>query len=129
VGLLVCDFHLGNGEDAFDVIREVRARTDERLPVILVSGDTSSATARAADRIGACHRVSKPVDAEALIDLCHRLLERYWAERGCSDSPTFDDASRELTRFHGLLPTNGSGDLAELGGKVIDRIVERHYAD
>ena len=74
LGLLICDYHLSDGQNGVDAIREIRARTDPRVPAILVSGDTSSSITQLLDELELCHLLRKPVDAEALLDLSQRML-------------------------------------------------------
>jgi len=73
-GLLICDYHLGNGETGIDAIRKIRGQTGASVPAILVTGDTSSSIARALEELDGCHLMSKPVDAGALFELAERLL-------------------------------------------------------
>jgi two-component system, sensor histidine kinase len=74
--LLICDFHLDRGETGIDAIRAIRETAQQSVPAILVSGDTSSAMPKALQRIdGGCHLLSKPVDADELLDLVARLLD------------------------------------------------------
>ena len=74
LSLLVCDYHLADGETGADAIRKLRSNLDGSVPVILVTGDTSSSIGRALDEIEDCHLMSKPVDAAVLFDLAERLL-------------------------------------------------------
>jgi CheY-like chemotaxis protein/anti-sigma regulatory factor (Ser/Thr protein kinase) len=73
--LLLCDFHLGRGENGIDAIRAIREATQQSVPAILISGDTSSAMPEARQRIDGCHLLNKPVDADELLDLISRLLQ------------------------------------------------------
>jgi CheY-like chemotaxis protein len=72
--LLICDYHLGGKETGIEVIRQVRESVRHALPVILVSGDTSAAIVKQSSVVDDCHLLSKPVDADDLLDLSARLL-------------------------------------------------------
>ncbi|MEZ5653267.1 MAG: hybrid sensor histidine kinase/response regulator [Burkholderiaceae bacterium] len=63
--LVLADIRLPDGDDGFKAVRQVRMRLP-RLPVVLVSGETSPERLRDADRIGAPLLV-KPVDEASLV--------------------------------------------------------------
>ncbi|MGP8032963.1 MAG: ATP-binding protein [Steroidobacteraceae bacterium] len=71
--LLVTDYHLGNGELGTEVIAALRERVSPDLKVILLTGDTSPAVKEL--RSDPHLRIlSKPVDAEELLQLLRTLL-------------------------------------------------------
>lgn len=72
--LLICDFHLGGTETGIGAIRALRAATRPGLPAILVSGDTSSDLRRNSGEIEGCRILTKPVDADELLDLVASLV-------------------------------------------------------
>jgi PAS domain S-box-containing protein len=72
--LLICDYHLGGAETGVDVIRAIRDRVGSDLPAILVSGDTTAKVTEVLQGIESCRLLSKPVDAENLLELSARLL-------------------------------------------------------
>lgn len=74
LSLIVCDYHLADGETGVEAIRRIRGATDEGVPAILVTGDTSSSIGRSLDELEGCHLMSKPVIAGDLFDLAERLL-------------------------------------------------------
>jgi hypothetical protein len=52
----------------------IRATLQNDVPAILVSGDTSSAIVASTRGIEYCHLLSKPVDADDLLELTTSLL-------------------------------------------------------
>lgn len=72
-GLLVTDYHLGNGELGTQVIAALRERAGADLKIILLTGDTSAVIKemRADPNL---RIMSKPVDAEELLRLLSALL-------------------------------------------------------
>jgi PAS domain S-box-containing protein len=72
--LMICDYHLGRGKTGLDTIAEVRGAMQRPLPVILVSGDTSASPAAAARGLDRCRLLSKPVDADELMETVAKLL-------------------------------------------------------
>lgn len=72
--VLLCDFRLSRGESGVDAVRVVRADIGRTVPAIVVSGDTSSALQQALRGIDGCHVLSKPVNADELIELVGRLV-------------------------------------------------------
>ena len=71
--LLVTDFHLRNGETGAAVIAAVRERFDSKIPVILLSGDTSNRIAL--EEFDDITFFTKPVDVDALLVKAHQLLD------------------------------------------------------
>lgn len=72
--LLICDYHLGRKETGIEVIRLIREATRDTVPTILVSGDTSTAIVNMLNGLDNSHLLSKPVDADELLELSARLL-------------------------------------------------------
>lgn len=75
VDLLICDFHLGGGDTCLELIAAFRQRVSASLPVILLTGDTSSAI-RALAHDERWRIASKPLQAEQLLALMDALLRR-----------------------------------------------------
>lgn len=77
--LLITDYHLSGAETGVEVIAAVRSALHRELPVVLVTGDTSSAvrTAPSGERV---RFVSKPIDADELLTVVQDLLENAAAE-------------------------------------------------
>jgi signal transduction histidine kinase/ActR/RegA family two-component response regulator len=73
IGLLITDFHLGNGETGTAVIDEVRDALGSKVGAVLVSGDTSAAI-RDAVADGCVRVASKPLNADELLSLIDSLL-------------------------------------------------------
>ncbi len=73
VDLLVTDFHLAAGETGVQVISRLRKELGAALKTILITGDTSSAVKDLAHDPN-LRIVSKPVQAEAFLDLVRSLL-------------------------------------------------------
>ena len=73
--LLICDYRLNGGESGIDAIRGIRKTYGQRIPAILMSGDTSSSMPGLADEVGGCHLMSKPVRTESLLALIPDLLQ------------------------------------------------------
>jgi len=73
IALLVTDYHLRDGDTGTQVIAEVRATLGRELPIVLITGDTSS-TVRDLKADDSVHVVSKPIDAERLLALLKTLL-------------------------------------------------------
>jgi CheY-like chemotaxis protein len=71
--LLICDYHLGGKETGIEAIRLVREAARHALPAILVSGDTSATIVKRSSGVDNCHLLSKPVDADELLELSARL--------------------------------------------------------
>ncbi len=73
VDLLISDFHLAGAATGLEVIDEVRARLGARLPVILLSGDTS-ASVQGLQGDPHWRIARKPLHAEGLLTLIGELL-------------------------------------------------------
>jgi len=73
VDLVICDYHLGDGETGGRVIAAVREIFGSTLPALLTSGDTSAAIRQLPN--DPCLRfTSKPIKAEELLALLRSLL-------------------------------------------------------
>ena len=73
IDLIVADYHLQKGETGIEVIAAVRALLKSDLGAVLVSGDTSS-TLREVEAGDHIRIASKPIQAEALLELIAGLL-------------------------------------------------------
>lgn len=72
--VIVTDFHLSRETTGIDVVRAVRDLTDRSIPAILLTGDTSSSMASASSALPNCQRMSKPVEADDLLNRIQQLL-------------------------------------------------------
>ena len=70
---IISDYQLGGDKDGTDVIALVRQHHNKPIPGILISGDTSQATSRAANA-GGHHLLHKPVKPGKLRSLVKHLL-------------------------------------------------------
>lgn len=70
--IIVTDFHLGAIKNGLDVIEEARAKSDQIIPAILISGDTSLDKNPLEDHD--IHVIFKPTDGNELIDTMKQLL-------------------------------------------------------
>jgi PAS domain S-box-containing protein len=73
IDLLITDYHLTQGETGTQLITEVRKALGRPLKAILITGDTSSAI-RELQSDDLLRIVSKPIQAEELLDLMKSLL-------------------------------------------------------
>lgn len=75
IDILITDYHLSGGETGVDVISAVRSALARDVPVVLVTGDTSSAIRklRGDPRL---RFVSKPINADELLTVMSELLEQ-----------------------------------------------------
>jgi two-component system, sensor histidine kinase len=73
IALLVTDYHLQGGETGTEVIAAVRTVLGRDVHAVLITGDTSSTIRelRADERV---HLVSKPIQADQLLELLKTLL-------------------------------------------------------
>ncbi len=74
LGLLITDYHLGNGELGTRVIEAVREVLGQSLRAVLISGDTSGAP-KSAVRDECTWLLRKPVNPEELLALLDTVLE------------------------------------------------------
>jgi DNA-binding response OmpR family regulator len=74
VDVIVLDLLMPN-VDGFAVLNELQ-NTEQRIPVVVVSGGDRSSSEVRALRLGANVYLAKPVDAAALADEVTRLLKR-----------------------------------------------------
>jgi CheY-like chemotaxis protein len=75
IGLLITDYHLGAGETGVQVIAALRERLGERLPAVLVTGDTSSAMHDLECDPG-LRTANKPINPDQLLALLAELVPR-----------------------------------------------------
>jgi CheY-like chemotaxis protein len=73
VDLLICDYHLSDGETGTQVVAALRQILGDSLPALLTSGDTSSAI-KQLPRDPNLRFTSKPIKAEELVGLLRALL-------------------------------------------------------
>jgi protein-histidine pros-kinase len=72
--LIVSDYHLSRNSTGVDAIEAIRSITQRVIPAILVTGDTGSATVRAMSKVERCQVLSKPVDADELLNHIQQIL-------------------------------------------------------
>jgi len=73
--LVICDYHLGNGENGIEAIRRIQAASECSMPAILVTADGSPEVLRTA-RHHQCPVLLKPVAPAKLRALLARLLAK-----------------------------------------------------
>jgi len=73
--LVICDYHLGDGENGIEAIRRIQAASECLMPAILVTGDASLEVLQAA-RDHQHPVLRKPVAPAKLRALLNQLLER-----------------------------------------------------
>ncbi|MBN1240214.1 MAG: PAS domain S-box protein [Gammaproteobacteria bacterium] len=71
--LIVSDYLLRGGETGLDVVRSVRRASKAEIPAVFVTGDTSKLPA-AARELGNAQLLTKPLQAEALLDAIRRQI-------------------------------------------------------
>ena len=71
---VVTDYHLGGSDTGLELIDAVRIMIGRRIPVALVTGDTSSAVNKL-PQDARLRVASKPVDADELLTLISELLD------------------------------------------------------
>jgi DNA-binding NtrC family response regulator len=71
--ILIADYRLSGGVNGLHAVETMRAAFGDKLPAIVITGDTSVGVA---DEIGAsdCHLAHKPLDPRALRRLIDELL-------------------------------------------------------
>ncbi len=72
---VLCDYRLADNEKGTDVLRALHTEFDDKLPAILISGDTDPSVLRAAKEEGVS-LLSKPLSSGKLRTLLHRLLSK-----------------------------------------------------
>jgi CheY-like chemotaxis protein len=72
--VIVSDYHLSRETTGLDAVSALREITQRPIPAILVTGDTSSAVALASGKVPHCHVLSKPVDADELLERIQQFL-------------------------------------------------------
>lgn len=73
IDLLVTDYHLGGDDTGLQVIESLRRQLKSDLPVVLITGDTSSLVQNLA-RDTRLRITSKPVNADELMSLLRELI-------------------------------------------------------
>jgi two-component system CheB/CheR fusion protein len=71
--LVLADYNLPGGRNGLQVATKLREQLEHRLPVIVLTGDISTATLRDIARLD-CVRLNKPVKSSELTDVIQRLL-------------------------------------------------------
>ncbi|MFG1400165.1 chemotaxis protein CheB [Roseixanthobacter pseudopolyaromaticivorans] len=71
--LILADYNLPNGMNGLQAARQLRATLQDRIPVILLTGDISSDAAQDI-ALGDCMQLTKPVKPKDLASLMERLL-------------------------------------------------------
>lgn len=64
--LIIADYHLGDGQTGIEAITRLRARVQQPLPALILSGDTSPTMLKLA-QAQTCRVLSKPVDVKTLV--------------------------------------------------------------
>ena len=73
IAIVIADFHLGDDDRGTDVIRAIRTMLGDGVKALLLTGDTSSATDKAAGD-ESFPIVRKPVTPDTLLELLGNLL-------------------------------------------------------
>jgi two-component system CheB/CheR fusion protein len=71
--LILADYNLPGGQNGLQVAAKLREQLQHRLPVLILTGDISTATLRDIARLD-CVRLNKPVKSSELTDVIQRLL-------------------------------------------------------
>jgi len=71
--LILADYNLPGGQNGLQVAAKLRAQLEHRLPILILTGDISTATLRDIARQD-CVRLNKPVKSNELMDVIQRLL-------------------------------------------------------
>jgi protein-histidine pros-kinase len=74
--VIVTDHHLSHDATGIDVIHAVRKLTQQMIPAILVTGDTSPKMGSAINGVQHCSVLSKPVNADVLLERIQQLIQR-----------------------------------------------------
>ncbi len=72
-GLVIADYNLPNGPNGLDLAKMIRVAAGHLVPVLILTGDISSATSRVVAEAG-CTLLSKPAGLSALREAIARLL-------------------------------------------------------
>ncbi|WP_185960222.1 chemotaxis protein CheB [Erythrobacter insulae] len=72
--IIVTDYHLGTARNGLDIIENARKHAGQKIPAILISGDTGLDPAKMKNR--AISVIFKPAGGNELIDTITRLLSR-----------------------------------------------------
>ena len=73
IDLLICDYHLRDGETGSEVVARLRQMLGAPLRALIITGDTSSAMKKL-PRDSHLRIASKPIDSEELVRLVRSLL-------------------------------------------------------
>ena len=71
--LLLADYNLPGGMNGLQLADKIRAALGQQFPVVILTGDISTATLRDVAEQG-CAQLNKPVKLDALTQVIHRLL-------------------------------------------------------
>ena len=72
VTLIISDYHLSQGETGTQAIQQFREASDQPLPAILLTGDTTPELLHETEICG-CQLLHKPVDGDKLITLINQI--------------------------------------------------------
>jgi CheY-like chemotaxis protein len=72
--VIMTDFHLSRETTGIDVVRAVRELAHRDIPAILVTGDTSSSMVSTSNTLPNCQLMSKPVEADELLNRLQQIL-------------------------------------------------------
>ena len=123
--LLLVDINLPD-MSGHEVVRTVRDKGD-RLPVIVVSGETQIDAAIQALRLGAADFVRKPIEPEFLLHRIRAVLRQRWLER---EYKSFQHLVSQSERLHRFLVDNSPDIIFTLDDEnritfINDRVQER----
>ncbi len=109
-----------------DVVQTMRDKGD-RVPVIVVSGETQIDAAIQALRLGAADYVRKPIEPEFLLHSIRRVIKQGWLER---EYKTFQYRINQSERLHRFLVDNSPDIIFTLDDQgcisfINDRVQER----
>ena len=111
--LVVLDLRLGQ-EDGFDLLREIRSRSD--VPIIITTGDRRDEIDRVVGlELGADDYVTKPFSLRELLARIHAVLRRREAGRAVSRQ----DSERGRWKFGGWQLDRRARRLADPNGTVV----------
>ncbi|MGP1609168.1 MAG: response regulator, partial [Burkholderiales bacterium] len=71
--IIACDFHLGRGDTAVELVAQLRNAAGTPVPAFVMSGDTGPDVAQATEKAGLL-LLHKPVRPARLRALMHRLV-------------------------------------------------------
>ncbi|MEX2353526.1 MAG: ATP-binding protein [Gammaproteobacteria bacterium] len=72
--IIICDFHIPGTGNGVDLIGELRKLAGEDIPVIMITGDTSTSARKIMDTIDHCTMLNKPIDIDKLLETIHSAI-------------------------------------------------------